>query len=512
MSEAKTKKLLSVSEAAEATRAARAAGKRVVLAHGVFDLLHIGHLRHLKLAREHGDMLIVSITDDPYVNKGPGRPVFTASVRAEMLGALDVVDCVVVSAHPTSVPVLEAIKPSIYIKGSEYNDPNNDVTGKIVDERRAVEAGGGRIEFTDDVVHSSSSLINQFLDIYDPPLKAYLDAVRPAGLFEQISAGLNKIANFRVLMVGDAIIDEYQYVLPMGKSSKENMIACRFKSVENFAGGIFAAANHVAGFVSEVEVMTCLGEQDSFEELIRDSLKPNVKLSAVHRPGAPTTRKCRFVDNAYLRKLFETYYFDDAPMDADLQAAFDRRIAERARDFDLVIVADFGHGLIAPSTIDALTRSARFLAVNAQTNSANHGFNLVTKYPRADYICIDAPEARLAAADLYGSIESVMRDHLARRVDCKRMIVTHGKEGCISYDHRSNDIHRIPAFTRTVVDTVGAGDAFLAITSPLVAAGMPLDQVGFVGNAVGAIKVGIVGHRSAVEKAPLIKYITALLK
>ena len=73
-------------------------------------------------------------------------------------------------------------------------------------------------------------------------------------------------------------------------------------------------------------------------------------------------------------------------------------------------------------------------------------------------------------------------------------------------------LRMIPAFTRTVVDTIGAGDAFLAVTSPLAASGIPLDMAGFIGNAVGAIKVGIVGHRSSVEKPQLVKYITSLLK
>lgn len=70
----------------------------------------------------------------------------------------------------------------------------------------------------------------------------------------------------------------------------------------------------------------------------------------------------------------------------------------------------------------------------------------------------------------------------------------------------------MPAFTKTVVDTVGAGDAFLTITAPLVAAGGNIEDVAFIGNAAGAIKVGIVGHRSSVEKAPLVKFVTALLK
>jgi sugar/nucleoside kinase (ribokinase family) len=140
------------------------------------------------------------------------------------------------------------------------------------------------------------------------------------------------------------------------------------------------------------------------------------------------------------------------------------------------------------------------------------GFNLVTKYSRADYVCVDAPEARLAAGDKFGEIEEIVASNLPKRIDCKRFIITHGRHGCVTFDRTRDQVHRIPAFTAQATDTMGAGDAFLAVTSPLVAAGGEMPLVGFVGNAVGAMKVGIVGHRQSVEKVPLLKYLTALLK
>ena len=158
-----------------------------------------------------------------------------------------------------------------------------------------------------------------------------------------------------------------------------------------------------------------------------------------------------------------------------------------------------------------LTAHSRFLAVNAQTNAGNQGFNLITKYPRADYACIDGGEARLAVADKFSDLATIAGETLPARLNCSKVIVTGGIYGCYSFDSE-NGTHQIPAFTKTVVDTVGAGDAFLAITSPLVAAGGNMEQVGFVGNAVGAMKVGIIGHRASIEKVPLVKFLTTLMK
>ena len=102
------------------------------MAHGVFDLLHMGHVRHLEEARNFGTILVVSVTADKFVNKGPGRPVFNQILRAEMLAALACVDWVIVSEAPTAESVIEILKPDVYVKGVEYSDERADVTGKIV--------------------------------------------------------------------------------------------------------------------------------------------------------------------------------------------------------------------------------------------------------------------------------------------------------------------------------------------------------------------------------------------
>lgn len=504
-------KVRTLEEIAAIAAQARAAGHGVVLAHGVFDLLHLGHVRHLEEARRFGDMLVVTLTADRHVNKGPGRPVFSEQLRAQMVAALEHVDYVAISTEQTAVGVLHTIKPSVYVKGSEYANDADDITGGIIDERNAVEAHGGRVAFTDDITFSSSSLINKYLGVYDADLQAYLEMAREQDMLPRLLQAIESVRDFKVLLVGDTIIDEYRYVQPMSKSPKENMIATLFRDKETFAGGVIAAANHVAAFCRQVDVLTCLGETHSFADLVTDSLKPNVRVESITRAGKPTTRKTRFVDSGYMRKLFEVYEMDDAPLDEDEADSLTRLIAERAGDYDLVIATDFGHGMITEPVIQALTQHAKFLAVNTQTNSANVGYNLITRYPRADYICIDAPEARLALSDKFTDIAIIASERLPQRMRCDRLIVTQGKLGCVAFD-KSKGTHRIPAFTNMVVDTVGAGDAFLAVSSPLVAAGVDMDIVAFIGNAAGAIKVGIVGHRRSVEKPPLVKFLTAILK
>jgi rfaE bifunctional protein nucleotidyltransferase chain/domain len=505
-------KILTVAEIAAHARKFRADGRVVVQAHGTFDLLHLGHVRHLEAARALGDVLVVTITADRFVNKGPGRPVFTESLRAEMLAALHFVTCVAIAEAPDAISAIEEIRPQIYAKGNDYQNPDGDVTGKITLERNTVEAHGGSIQFTDEITFSSTELINRHFNLFEPHVREHLSGLRDDGGLNAILGSIERIKDYRVVLVGDAIIDEYQYVVPMGKPPKEQIIATRYQDNEVFAGGVFAAANHVASFCKEVHIITCLGNDHSHEELIRNSLKPNVTLHALFRPNSPTTLKRRFVDPSSIRKLFEVYHMNDEPLTIDLENQLQSYIKELCPTADVVISTDFGHGLIGPKIVDNLVSSSRFLAVNTQSNSANMGYNLITRYPRADYVCIDGPEARLALSDRISSAGDVVY-HLATRLkECSKLIVTQGRHGCITFERDQVAVHTIPAVARKIVDTVGAGDAFLAVTSPLVAAGTPMNLVGFIGNVVGALKVEIVGNRHSVDKAALIKGVTGLLK
>jgi sugar/nucleoside kinase (ribokinase family) len=146
--------------------------------------------------------------------------------------------------------------------------------------------------------------------------------------------------------------------------------------------------------------------------------------------------------------------------------------------------------------------SEQFLAVNAQTNSANIGFNLITKYRKADYIVIDEPEARLAAQDRDSHIEDIL--HKLAHGRCERFVITHGLHGSYGYDN--GKFYHQEAFTDRVLDTMGAGDAFFAVTAPMAKTGSMEDLL-LIGNAAGALKCQIVGHRKSIEKEALIEFV-----
>ena len=167
----RNEKYKELEELAKELEAFRASSKKVVHCHGVFDLLHVGHIRHLKEAKELGDILIVTVTPDRYVNKGPHRPAFTEDLRAEAVASLDCVDYVAINQWPTAVDTIRLLKPDFYVKGPDYQDSEKDHTGGINLEEEAVNSVGGKLIITEDITFSSSNLINRYTPVFSKEVK-----------------------------------------------------------------------------------------------------------------------------------------------------------------------------------------------------------------------------------------------------------------------------------------------------------------------------------------------------
>lgn len=504
-------KIKSIDELAEIIQRSKGEGKKVVQCHGVFDLLHPGHIRHFEAAKKQGDILIITITSDRFVNKGPGRPVFNQGLRAESVASVGCVDFVVINDGPTATEIIKMLKPDVFVKGQEYINLEDDFTGAIIEEKEAIESVGGRIHFTDEITFSSSGLLNKFFNLYPQAAQPFLEEFRQKYTPEEIINKLKALKDIRVLVIGDAIVDEYHYCYPMGRAGKESVVATNFIKDELFAGGIMACANHIGGFCNNVHLITCLGGQDSKEEFILGKLKPNIKTKFFYRNDAPTTVKRRFVDSSFLSKMFEIYYFNDRDISTSLEQQVRDYLQDKIKDYDLVLVADFGHGFLTKKLRDFLSIEAKYLALNTQTNAANLGFNAVTKYSKADYVCIDEPELRLASQDKFAEIKSLITN-IVQQLKSKHVVITRGHLGSILYHNEDKSFHEVPVFSHGGVDRVGAGDAYLSITAPCAAANYPMDVVGVIGNAVGALAVNIVCNRESVEPVALFKFITALLK
>jgi len=484
-------------------------GRRIVLAHGVWDLLHVGHIRHLREAKSLGDVLVVTLTEDSRVNKGPGRPAFTEQLRAEALAALEAVDYVAISRNATAVPVIETVKPDFYVKGPDYKDAARDITGGITEEEAAVEAVGGKLHITEDVAFSSSTLINKYFPSYGSHVQEYLAEFKARYNAGDVIAALDKLRTMNVVVVGEAILDEYVYCDQMGKSAKDPVLAMRYANTETYAGGALAVANHLADFCQSVELITYLGAADANEKFVRSNLKPKVRTNFIYKSDSPTILKRRYVERTLGSKLFEVYVINDEPLGADDERELCGLIEARIGTADAIVCSDFGHGLLTGEAKSMLCESGRFLAVNTQINAANIRFHAISNYPRADYVCVNEGELRLDARNRHNEIGKLVAD-LATKMRCERFLVTQGSFGVSYFDHGS--AYQSPALATAVLDRIGSGDAVLALTSTCVASGMPADMVAFVANVIGAQAVQIMGNRDFVTRVATYKFIETLLK
>lgn len=457
-----------------------------------------------------GDVLVVTLTADAFVNKGPHRPAFPEQLRAEVLGGLECVDYVVINPHPTAVEAITLIQPAIYVKGPDYADKSKDVTGKIHVEEEAVRAVGGRLAFTAGETFSSTSLINQHMSTLPHDVQAYLAEFSRRHPATEILEYVQKAKGLRVLLIGEPIIDEYVYCEAIGKSSKEPTMVVKRLSEEKFAGGILAAANHVASFCSEVGVIAQLGTDSSHEAFIESRLRQNVKKIFLHRRNSPTIVKRRIVESYFFLKLLEVYEINDAVLTPEEDDAVCQALMEHVPKYDAVIVIDFGHSMLSERSRNIIRERAAFLAVNAQCNAGNLGHHALSKYPMADYVTATEREVRIEARDRHGDIGRLTQD-VYRQLGCKRLIVTRGKNGCLCCDPQDG-LTLIPAVAGKVVDRIGAGDAFLSVSALLAAQGAPIEVVGFAGNAAGALAVATVANREPIDRIAYCKQIESLLK
>jgi bifunctional ADP-heptose synthase (sugar kinase/adenylyltransferase) len=207
--------------------------------------------------------------------------------------------------------------------------------------------------------------------------------------------------------------------------------------------------------------------------------------------------------------LFEVSQINDEFIDQKVEESVISYLNNNIPKYDMVLVADFGHGLITPKIQETISKKSKFTAVNAQTNSINFGFNMITKYSNVDYISIDERELRLPYRAKFGEIEPLIR-RVAKDTQCKRINITLGGSGSIYY--QDGKTYYVPIFSDRVVDSVGAGDAVLAITSLLAKKKAPPKVIPFVGNVVGGLKVKTMGNKEPINPSDLFTFINYVMK
>lgn len=487
-------------------------GKTIALCHGVFDLVHPGHIIHLEQAKGMADILVVSITASKYVRKGPGRPYFDDKMRMKFLAALECVDYVMLSEGYTVDDIIESVEPDIYVKGEEYANAENDITGKIVEEKELVEKHGGRVQYTTGQIYSSTRLINTAMSGLPEEVRHYMEDFKTKYSMQDIRDYAEKAEKLKVLVVGDVIIDKYTYCNVQGLMSKDMGYSVRIHHSEEYLGGSIAIARHLSSFTDNVTLLSIMGGEEEIRLRIFEELSDSIKLHFLYSEQVPTIVKHRYLTrNAKREEYRKVLAVNNIPeklkYEKEIRKSFLEKLSEKLDNSDVVFLCDFGHGLIDTETISLIQKKAKYLVLNCQTNSSNHGLNIITKYTRADVFTVDQRELKLAFPLDADNEEEGLKE-LSKHLQGDGWL-TRGSYG--AWGIEKNQIKECPAFTLTVKDTVGAGDAFFSVAGLYTAVDAPIEVGTFMGNISGALGANIVGNKESVEKVNVLKYASTLL-
>ena len=485
--------------------------KIIVHCHGVFDLLHIGHIKHFKTAKKLGDKLVVTITPDKYVNKGPGRPVFSQDLRSEAVASIDCVDYVAINEAPTATYPIKKIKPNIYCKGKDYKNSKDDITGEIKNEINELKKINGKIYFTEEATFSSSQLINESTNFYSKNKKKIIEKIKQKYNFQQIKMLIDKFSELKILLIGETIIDEYNFCEAIGKSGKDPILVLKDLKKERYFGGILNIASNLSEFSKKITILSAIGEKKEFLKEIKKSLSKNIKTNFLNVKNTTTILKKRYVDNISKNKIIGVYNLNDEQLKKDDEEKFLKMLNKLTKQNDLVIVSDYGHGLISKKAAKLICKNSKFLALNAQINSSNIGFHTIRNYKNFNTLIINEKEIRHEMREKSLKLETLMIK-LSLEKNIKNLIVTRGNNGSIMYIKNQKKFYFADAFAKNIIDKTGAGDTMLSLIGPCLKNNFDSNLTLLIGSLAAAQSVETIGNKHPVTKLKILKNLENILK
>ena len=486
--------------------------KKIVLVHGVFDLIHPGHIEYFKEAKSYGDILIASVTSDEFVNKGFNKPYFNQYDRCKFLSSIEIIDFVVLSHSPSSLLVIKNLKPNFYCKGPDYKNKKGDQAGNLSIEKKCVEKFGGKLVITTGVQFSSTKILNDSFrdfntakDQIDIFFKNINDREK---FFDKYKLTLDKIKKEKILVIGEIILDQYFYSSALGTPSKENILSVHYQKMDSFIGGTVPVVKSISEVCDNLTFVS-LYNNFKLKNRLKKNLNKKINLKLFYEKDYVEIEKNRFLNNKTKTKIFEFYKFKNQEY---FNISLFNYLKKNLKTFDKVVVCDFGHGLLNNKIIKLIESQAKFICINIQTNSGNRGFNLFTKFKKANFLCIDEPEFRLGLSDRYTNIKNLVNfNYNLKRY--KNLLITLGIDGLLyKFSRNINSILTFPALNTKVVDTLGAGDAVFSYTSAFIKNTNDPRTIAIIGSIAGAIKTNILGHSSYVTINEITRSLRTILK
>jgi bifunctional ADP-heptose synthase (sugar kinase/adenylyltransferase) len=307
------------------------------------------------------------------------------------------------------------------------------------------------------------------------------------------------LADSRVLILGEAIIDEYIYCDALGRVTKDPLIAFEKISRQQQLGGVLAVARHFSGLGIDSNVITkwALADQD----FINTEINLSNGIKTFNLGSNMSIKKTRYVDRSSNTRVFESYELPNEIEYLTTPNEIRELVNKEKIIFDHLVVMDYGHNFFNHEITKDYLDFGVPVSVNTQSNAGNRGFNPVSNYANADIVFLNGSEVQVEMRNKVSKLEKTITD-LGSRLNCKELYVTNGSAGIISWS-KSKGIIISPTFAPTIIDRTGAGDALLAAVSSLRMRDVPIEIATFFGNIAGSLLVGVMGNDKAITSAEM---------
>ena len=464
--------------------------RTAILCHGVFDVVHPGHVRHLAYAKTKADYLVVSITADRHIKKGTYRPHIPEELRALNLAAFEMVDFVVIDKEATALKNLSVIKPDYFAKGFEYT--SSGLPPATQAEADVIEAYGGCLIFTPgDVVYSSSKFLNLALPKVQVE-KLLLLMEQNQLTFDSLRKTVAELAKYHVHVIGDTIVDSYTRTTFIGGQTKTPTFSVLYQGQDNYIGGAGIVAQHLRAAGAQVTFSTVLGNDDWRDFVVAGFNDTGVDFRPVIDSTRPTTHKNVIISGGY--RLLKLDTLDNRPITEEiLQKLVD---ALQNCEAQAVVMSDFRHGLFHQMSIPALIGAVPSSVFRVADSQLASRWGNITDFKNFDLITPNEREARFALADqdsTVGRLATLLHEVSGYR----NLILKLGERGVFCSTGLINHLDHyfsIDSFSANLVDAVGAGDALLAYSTLSMLATGSLVAAGILGSLAAACECELDGN------------------
>ena len=464
--------------------------KKVVLCHGVFDIVHPGHIRHLAYAKSQADLLIVSCTGDKFIEKGIYRPHIPQNMRSSNLAAFEMVDYVVIDDNKKPLKLLNKLKPDYFAKGFEYT--SKGLPSATLEEKNELDKYGGRLIFTPgDIVYSSTKFLSYNAPNLDfEKLDVLMKSLKIS--FKDLIDIINKIRNINVHVIGDTIVDTYTKTNFIGGQTKTPTFSVLYDKEDSFVGGAAIVALHMRAAGAKVKFTTLISN-DKKGKFVKKELKKNkVQSNFFEEKNRPTTNKNTFISSSY--RLLKVDTLSNVPISEYTLSKIVNKIKKEKSE--LIVFSDFRHGIFNPSSIQKLINAIPKKSFKVGDSQVASRWGNITEFKNFDLITPNEREARFSLADqdsTVGKLAGMLYD----KTKFKNLILKLGKRGifCVETKNKKRIPFSIGVFSDNILDTVGTGDALLAYSSLSLKVSNCLVKSSIIGSFAAACASEIEGNK-----------------